>query len=70
MGGNDGGGSGFRLNEDLTRGESSPAKGYDNDPLPMISNFDVGLVEVYQLVRAIDGKTAEQVNASQFRRTL
>jgi hypothetical protein len=70
MGGNDGGGSGFRLNEDLTKGESSTARGFRNDPLPMISNFEVGIVEVYQLARSIDGKTAAQANADAFHMTL
>ena len=70
MGGDDGGGSGFRLNEDLTKGESSTAKGFDNEPLPFMTNFEVGIVEVYQLARAIDGKTAEQVNAEHFTKTL
>ena len=59
MGGNDGGESGFRLNEDLTKGESSPARGFDNDPLPFLSNFEVGVVEVYQLRTSFDGKTSE-----------
>lgn len=62
MGGNEGGESGLRLNEDLTKGESSPAKGFNNDPLPMIRNFEVGIVEVYQLSRSMDGRCAEQVN--------
>jgi len=70
MGGNDSGGSGFRLNEDLTRGESSEAKGFNNEALPMLGNFEVGVVEVYQLARAIDGKTVQQVIAESFRPTL
>lgn len=69
MGGNDSGTCGLRLNEDLTKGESAPAKGYNNEPLPFLKNFEVGLVEVYRLVRAIDGKTSEQYNAEQFTRT-
>jgi hypothetical protein len=57
MGGNDKGGAGLRLNEDLTKGESSSAAGFDNDPLLPGGGgmFEVGLVEVYQLVRQIDG---------------
>jgi len=57
LGGNDNGGSGLRLNEDLTRGESSTAAGYRNDPLlPSAGGmFEVGSVEVYQLVRQMDG---------------
>lgn len=71
MGGNDGGGSGFRLSEDLTKGESSPAKGYHNEPLPGgLQNFEVGIVEVYQLAREMDGKTAAQYNQEHFTQTL
>ena len=56
MGGNLGGSSGLRLNEDLTKAESSSAFGFDNDPLlPGHNIFEVGLVEVYRLVRSIDG---------------
>lgn len=51
MGGNPDGTCGLRLNEDLTRGESSAAVGFGNEgPLvPGMPSFDVGLVEVYQL---------------------
>lgn len=59
MGGNPDGSSGLRLNEDLTKGESSPAVGFENEPLHGIgrgSVFEVGLVEVYGLVRQIDGR--------------
>ena len=58
MGVNDEGGSGLRLNEDLTRGSSDTARGFNNEPLAGIDckDFDVGVVEVYQLVREIDGK--------------
>jgi len=66
MGGNESGTCGLRLNEDLTKGESATAKGYNNDPLPFLRNFEVGLVEVYRLVRAVDGKTADQFSAEQF----
>jgi hypothetical protein len=63
MGGNRDGSAGLRLNEDLTIGESSPAAGFGNEPLPgseygKSSIFDVGLVEVYGLVRQIDGRPA------------
>jgi len=60
MGGNTDGTCGLRLNEDLTRGESSTAVGFDNEPLHGIgrgSVFEVGLVEVYGLVRQIDGQS-------------
>ena len=55
MGGNSNGTSGLRLNEDLTKGESSPASGFDNDSLAG-DLFEIGLVEVYQLVREMDGR--------------
>ncbi|KAL3912251.1 MAG: hypothetical protein SGARI_001259 [Bacillariaceae sp.] len=56
MGGNDQGGSGLRLNEDLTKAESTTAAGFDNEPLlPGAGGmFEVGLLEVYQLVRQMD----------------
>lgn len=58
MGGNEDGSAGLRLNEDFTRGESSTAVGFRNDPLHGASGsvFEVGLVEVYGLVRQIDGR--------------
>lgn len=61
MGGTSGGSAGLRLNDDLTKGESSPAAGYGNDPLgggKAGRVFDVGLVEVYGLVRSLDGRPA------------
>lgn len=56
-------GAGLQLNHDLTLGESHRAVGFDNEPLVGDCNhgakigvvFEVGLVEVYQLVREIDG---------------
>jgi TBC1 domain family member 24 len=60
MGGNPDGSSGFRLNEDLTRGESSRAVGFENEPLHgegRGSVFEIGLVEVYGLVRQVDGRS-------------
>jgi hypothetical protein len=59
MGGNRDGSSGLRINEDLTIGESSPASGFGNEPLHGSgkgSVFNLGLVEVYGLVRQIDGR--------------
>ena len=61
MGGNTDGSCGLRLNEDFTFGESSSAAGFDNEPLHNNNNgsnsvFSVGLLEVYGLVRQIDGK--------------
>lgn len=57
MGGNEHGGSGLRLNEDLTKAESSSAAGFNNEPLLPGGGgmFEVGLVEIYQLVRQMDG---------------
>jgi len=57
MGSNEDGLSGLSLNEDLSRGSSSKARGFNNEPLAGQDTveFDVGLVEVYQLVREIDG---------------
>mmetsp|Transcript_568 Transcript_568/g.1256 ORF Transcript_568/g.1256 Transcript_568/m.1256 type:complete len:687 (-) Transcript_568:2395-4455(-) len=57
LGGNEDGGAGLRLNEDLTKAESSKADGFDNEPLLPYGGgmFEVGLVEVYQLVRQMDG---------------
>lgn len=59
MGGNPDGSCGLRFNEDFTRGESSPAVGFENEPLHGTgcgSVFEVGLVEVYGLVRQMDGR--------------
>ena len=60
MGGNPDGTCGLRLNEDLTKGESSTASGFNNEPLHgknhSSSLFEIGLVEVYELVRQIDGR--------------
>jgi TBC1 domain family member 24 len=60
MGGNPDGTCGLRINEDLTKGESSTADGFNNEPLQgadqSSSLFEIGLVEVYGLVRQIDGR--------------
>jgi hypothetical protein len=56
MGGNKGGSSGLRLNEDLTEAESSPAPDLTICPWPWIRMFEVGLVEIYQIVRHMDGQ--------------
>ena len=62
MGGNPDGTCGLRINEDLTKGESSIADGFNNEPLhhcsegQLSSMFEIGLVEVYGLVRQIDGR--------------
>lgn len=61
MGGADDGSSGLRLNEDLSRGSSSTATGFNNEPLAGngITEFDVGLIEVYHLLREMDGKAID-----------
>jgi hypothetical protein len=41
--------------------------GFQNDPLPGLTEFDVGVVEAYRLVRAVDGKTLEEVAAEAFK---
>jgi len=58
MGGTVDGSSGLRLNEDLSTGESACALGFNNDPLggPDQPQFEIGLVEVYGLVREMDGR--------------
>jgi hypothetical protein len=57
IGANKTAGSALRLNEDLTRGESSTAFGYQNEPLAggNTTDFEVGTVEVYRFIRNIDG---------------
>lgn len=61
MGNNENGASGLRLNEDLSKGSSDKARGFNNEPLAGegLIDFDVGLVEVYQLVREVDGKAID-----------
>jgi len=58
MGSNSDGTSGLRLNEDLSKGTSAKARGFNNEPLAgnEYPEFDIGLVETYQLIREIDGK--------------
>lgn len=61
MGNNESGTSGLWLNEDLSKGSSDKARGFNNEPLAgnNLIDFDVGLVEVYQLVREIDGRAID-----------
>mmetsp|Transcript_29452 Transcript_29452/g.35859 ORF Transcript_29452/g.35859 Transcript_29452/m.35859 type:complete len:521 (-) Transcript_29452:211-1773(-) len=58
MGGGADGTCGLRLNEDLTRAESATVPCFSNEPLAgrNLTEFDVGLVEVYRFVREVDGK--------------
>ena len=52
MGGNPDGSCGLRFNEDFTRAESTPAVGFDNEPLAGVKgDLAIGLVEVYSLQR-------------------
>ena len=61
MGSNSDGSSGLRLEEDLSQGSSAKARGFNNEPLagPDLPEFDVGLVEVYHLLRELDGKAID-----------
>ena len=52
MGANGEGTNGLRLDRDMSKGESYRAAGFHNVPLPGQSTFDIGFVEVYQLIRA------------------
>eukprot|EP00579_Thalassiosira_antarctica_P007045 CAMPEP_0201884890 /NCGR_PEP_ID=MMETSP0902-20130614/17606_1 /ASSEMBLY_ACC=CAM_ASM_000551 /TAXON_ID=420261 /ORGANISM="Thalassiosira antarctica, Strain CCMP982" /LENGTH=581 /DNA_ID=CAMNT_0048413905 /DNA_START=117 /DNA_END=1859 /DNA_ORIENTATION=- len=58
MGANKDGTNGLRLDQDLVEGESHPALGFENEPLPGGNHkvFDVGVLEVYRLIREVDGK--------------
>ena len=62
MGSNENGSSGLRLNADLSRGSSAKARGFDNVPLAGsdMADFDIGLVEVYHLLREMDGKAIDK----------
>lgn len=59
MGANNDGANGLRLDQDLVKGESHSALGFDNEPLPGNNRtaFDVGFMEVYRLIREVDGKS-------------
>jgi hypothetical protein len=61
MGANVDGTNGLRLDNDLASGESYPALGFDNKPLAGIGRerFEVGVVEVYRLMREVDGKSID-----------
>lgn len=64
MGVGEGGASGLRLNEDLTRGSTSKSIGSENDVLVAegVEVFDVGLVEVYRFIRDVDNKPVDKVD--------
>lgn len=58
MGANVEGTNGIRLDNDLASGESYPTLGFENEPLLGAGRerFEVGIVEVYRLLREVDGK--------------
>mmetsp|Transcript_33082 Transcript_33082/g.69465 ORF Transcript_33082/g.69465 Transcript_33082/m.69465 type:complete len:617 (-) Transcript_33082:84-1934(-) len=64
MGVGEGGASGLRLNEDLTRGSTSKSIGFDNEELIAEGQevFEVGLVEVYRFIREVDNKPVDKVD--------
>lgn len=61
MGSNSDGSSGLRLDDNFSKGSSSKARGFNNEPLagPDFPEFDIGLVEVYHLLRELDGKAID-----------
>jgi len=64
MGVGEGGASGLRLNEDLTRGSTSKSIGFDSEELIAEGEevFEVGLVEVYRFIREVDNKPVDKVD--------
>ncbi|KAL7543321.1 hypothetical protein ACHAXR_012633 [Thalassiosira sp. AJA248-18] len=64
MGIGEGGASGLRLNEDLTRGSTSKSIGFGNEELIAegVEVFEVGLVEVYRFIREVDNKPVDKVD--------
>lgn len=60
MGLNKNGSCGFRMNEDLTEGESYSSEIFGNVPLAGddVKEFEIGIVEVYQFLRIADEKPA------------
>ncbi|KAL7542273.1 hypothetical protein ACHAWF_007133 [Thalassiosira exigua] len=58
MGANSDGTNGLRLDKELIKGESHTALGFNNEPLLGGNRkaFEIGVLEVYQLVREIDGQ--------------
>ncbi|KAL9188449.1 hypothetical protein ACHAXT_006827 [Thalassiosira profunda] len=64
MGVGEGGASGLRMNEDLTRGSTSKSIGFGGDELiaPGVEAFEIGLVEVYRFIREVDGRPVDKVD--------
>jgi len=59
------GSSGLRLNEDFTKGTTSPLnKSFGNGILYENEVFDIGLVEVYRLVREVDGRPIDSFDTT------
>ena len=56
MGASNEGTHGLRLDRDLIKGESHRALGFNNEPLPGRAAFDIGVLEVYRLIREVGGK--------------
>lgn len=58
LGVGEGGASGLRLNDDLTRGSTSKSIGVESAVLVAdgVEVFDIGLVEVYRFIREVDNK--------------
>jgi hypothetical protein len=56
MGANNDATNGIRLDKDLVKGESHPALGFNNEPLPGDNQrtFEVGHLEVYRLIRDVE----------------
>jgi hypothetical protein len=63
-GANKDGTCGLRINEDLSKGSSYSALGFDNDPLAgdKLTEFDITRVEVYRFIRALDGVPLDKVD--------
>lgn len=64
MGVGEGGASGLRINEDMTRGSTSKSIGSENDVLvgDGVEVFDIGLVEVYRFIREVDNMPVDKVD--------
>ena len=61
MGANAEGTNGLRLDNDLNSGESYPTLGFENESLLGAGRerFEVGVMEVYRLMREVDGKAVD-----------
>ena len=55
------GNNGLRLDNYLNSGESYAALGFENEPLLGVGRerFEVGVIEVYRLMREVDGKSVD-----------